>query len=80
MKYRTIRRKTYNNVMYLAKIISKEKGYPIRQAADIALRQFYDFDDSFQWLTVDLLMNNLVSYEEYQARRDMDRINMEGIY
>lgn len=78
MKYRTIRKKTYNNVMYLAKIINKEKGYPIKDAAEIALNNFND--NTFNWLTVGLLMNNLVSYEESMARRSMSRINNDGIY
>ena len=74
MAYRTIKRKTYNNVMYLANLIKKEKGYPIRMAADIALKEFDE--DGFRWYSVGCLMGNLIPYEEHLSRVAMHEFNM----
>ena len=80
MKYRVIKNKTYNNVMYLAGIISREKGYPIKEAANIALNSFFDFDDTFQWLSVETMLNNLVTFEESKIRKAAHERNMAGLY
>lgn len=80
MAYKTIKKKTYNNVMYLANIIKKEKGYPIREAAQIALDNFYDFDGSFQWVNIETMINNLVTFEESKRREILHNINMLGSY
>ena len=80
-KYRAIRRKTYNNVMYLAKVISKEKGYPIQEAAQIALNEFSDWNNGlFQWDCIERLLNNLVTYEQYNRNLQAHAYNMEGIH
>lgn len=81
-KYRTIRNKTYNNVMYLSKIISKERGYPMQEAVQIALREFNDDwnDGRFRWDCIERLLNNLVTYEQYKINVYMHEYNMEGIH
>lgn len=79
MAYKTIKNKTYNNVIYLAKLISKEKGYPYRTACDIALRQF-DYDGKFGFCSVSCLMGNLVTYKEHLHRLSMHDFNMRDAY
>ena len=76
--YKNIRKKTYNNVMYLAKLIQTEKGYPFRMATDIALANF-DGDD-FRYMTVGCLMGNLVTYTEHLNRISMHDFNMMDAY
>ena len=78
MTYKTIRKKTYNNVIYLAKVISKEKGYPYRMACEIALNNFDD--DGFRWFSVGCLIGNLVTYEESLQRSAMHEQNMRDAY
>lgn len=80
MAYKTIKNKTYNNVMYLANIIKNEKGYPIREAANIALNNFNDYDDSFNWINVETMLNCLVDYEESKRRMVMHNFNMKEAY
>lgn len=76
MAYKRIKKKTYNNVMYLARIIQNKKGYPIREAANIALNNFSDFDNSFNYCNVETMINNLVSYQESLQRKAMHEYNM----
>ena len=77
-KYRTIKNKTYNNVMYIAKLIEKIKGYPEKEAIEIALKQF----DAgiFNYWSVETLLNNLVDCEQYKTNVYMHNFNMQGIY
>lgn len=76
--YKTIRKKTYNNVIYLANVIKREKGYPYRMACEIALTEFDD--DGFRWHSVSCLMGNLVTYEEHLHRVAMHEFNMRDAY
>ena len=78
MAYKKIKNTTYNNIIYLAKIISREKGYPYRDACDIALSNFDD--DGFRWHSVSCLMGNLVTYKEHLHRLSMHDFNMRDAY
>lgn len=80
MAYRNIKKKSYNNVMYLANIIKSKKGYPIREAANIALNNFSDYDDSFNWINIETMLNCLVDYEESKRRAAMHDFNMIDSY
>ena len=80
MAYKNIKKKTYNNVMYLANIIKAKKGYPIREAANIALNAFAEYDDSFTWINIETMLNCLVDYEESQRRTALHEINMQNAY
>ena len=73
--YKTIKNKTYHNIMYLANLIKQEKGYPIREAAQIALDHF-DNDDTFRYHSVSCMMNNLVTYQEHLQRVAIHEYNM----
>lgn len=80
MSYRRIKTKTYNNVLYIAKLIEIKKGYPHQESIKIALNQFSDYDNKYNWINVETMLHSLVTYEEHKQRIFYHDFNMQGVY
>jgi len=66
MKYRRIKNKTYNNVMYYAGLLETVKGYPKDEAIKLAIKHFDD--DIFKYKSIETIFNNLLTYSEHLQR------------
>lgn len=78
MKYKTIRNKTYNNVIYIGKLLQTLKGYPEKESYLQAVKMFDNND--FNGRSIECIFNNLITWDEVLAHRALHEFNMRGIY
>lgn len=69
-----MKRKTYNNVMILAKQISK-KGYDIKEAAELAVKCFDNAENSIY--SPEHFADMIISKEEWEREAQLYKLNMQ---